>query len=899
MSVMNARLLHVSHANESLLLIDGHSLAYRAFHALPAENFATSTGQTTNAIFGFVSMLINVLRDESPSHVAVAFDLGRETFRLEEYPEYKAGRAKTPPEFHPQIDLIKDVVTAMGIRVVTKEGYEADDALATMARLGREAGADVEVMTGDKDSFQLATDAVTILYPKRGVSDLVRMTPAAIEEKYAVTPANYRGLAALVGEKADNLPGVPGVGDKTAAKWLNAHGDLPGVLAHADEIGGKVGEKLRDHLGDVERNYRLNRLIDDVDLGLNYSDLRWGQGDPAELASLFDQLEFQALGKRWAAAFGDAGTAEATASAPARDIEIVTVDVPTLIDSVAEADVLALDSDGTYELGHGDIRFLAVSAQPGTASVVDLHEASEDELVALGEALRGSALIFHSSKLQLKALRSVGIDLTDVAGDTALAAYLLVPDQRSYDLRDIALERAGIELQAGEAKDGQLALDLDTEATARTHGANAAALLEVHEVLAAAIDEADMTQVYRDIELPLVPVLAAMEIAGIAIDEDGLAQLVEDFTKQAEASAELAYEAIGHEVNLGSPKQLQTVLFDELDMPKTKRTKTGYTTDAEALAELYVKTEHPFLQHLLAHRDATKLKQTVVGLGKTVAEDGRIHTTYQQTVAATGRLSSLDPNLQNIPVRTESGRRIREIFVADPQVEGGLLLTADYSQIEMRIMAHLSGDAALIQAFKDGEDLHSYVGSKVFGVGIDEVDAGMRSKVKAMSYGLVYGLSAYGLSRQLAIGVDEARDLMDQYFERFGAVKDYLDDIVDQAREKGYTETIMGRRRYLPALHSDRRQLREMAERAALNAPIQGSAADIMKIAMLKVADRLEGFRSRMLLQVHDEIIVDLHPEEADEVKAIVTEEMGSAFELDVPLDVNVGTGISWHAAAH
>lgn len=899
MSVMNARLRHVSHANESLLLIDGHSLAYRAFHALPAENFSTSTGQTTNAIFGFISMLINVLRDESPSHVAVAFDLGRETFRLEEYPEYKAGRAKTPPEFHPQIDLIKDIVTAMGIRVVTKEGFEADDALATMATMGTEAGAAVEVMTGDKDSFQLSTDTVTILYPKRGVSDLVRMTPEAIEEKYGVTPANYRGLAALVGEKADNLPGVPGVGDKTAAKWLKAHGDLPGVLEHADEIGGKVGEKLRDHIPEVERNYRLNRLLDDLDLGLDFADLKWGEGDPAELSSLFDQLEFQALGKRLAAIFGDAATPEAAESAPAREVEIATVAVPALLDSIAEADVLALDTDGTYELGHGDVRFLAVSAQPGTASVVDLGEASDADLAALEAALRKAALIFHSSKVQIKALRSVGIDLTDVAGDTALAAYLLVPDQRSYELRDIAAERAGIDLAPAEAKDGQLALDLDTDATARTHGANAAALLEVHEILATAIDEANMTQVYRDIELPLVPVLAGMELAGIAIDEAGLAELVEDFTKQAQASAELAYEAIGHEVNLGSPKQLQTVLFDELDMPKTKRTKTGYTTDADALAELFVKTEHPFLQHLLAHRDATKLKQTVVGLGKTVAEDGRIHTTYQQTVAATGRLSSLDPNLQNIPVRTESGRRIREVFVADPHVPGGLLLTADYSQIEMRIMAHLSGDAALIQAFKDGEDLHSYVGSKVFSVGIDEVDATMRSKVKAMSYGLVYGLSAFGLSKQLAIGVDEARSLMDQYFERFGAVKDYLDEIVEQARDNGFTETIMGRRRYLPALHSDRRQLREMAERAALNAPIQGSAADIMKIAMLKVADRLEGFRSRMLLQVHDEIIVDLHPEEADEVKAIVTEEMGSAYELDVPLDVNVGTGVSWHAAAH
>ncbi|PCC47153.1 DNA polymerase I [Brevibacterium aurantiacum] len=888
----------MTQVNESLLLIDGHSLAYRAFHALPVENFSTSTGQSTNAIYGFISMLINVLRDESPSHVAVAFDLGRQTFRLEEYPEYKAGRAKTPPEFHPQIDLIKDIVVAMGITVVTKEGFEADDALATMARMGTEAGAQVEVMSGDKDSFQLSNETVTILYPKRGVSDLNRMTPAAIEEKYAVTPTNYRGLAALVGEKADNLPGVPGVGDKTAAKWLKAYGDLPGVLKNAESIGGKVGEKLRGHIPDVERNFKLNRLLDDVDLDLTYADLKWGEGDPTELSSLFDQLEFQALGKRLSAIFGEEAV-PAEASRPARETVVETLDVEQLLDRIADADVLALDSDARFELGHGDVSVLAVSAEPGSAWAVDLGEAGESELVALTAALRKRSLILHSAKLQLKAWTSQGLVVDDVSGDTALAAYLLVPDARTYELGQIALDRAGLDLTEPEAESGQLALDLGSDQTSQTHGQRAAALLEVHEVLAEAIAAANMNQVYRDIELPLVPVLAKMELSGIAVDEVGLSGLIEEFTKQATASAELAYAAIGHEVNLGSPKQLQTVLFDELDMPKTKRTKTGYTTDADALAELFIKTEHPFLQHLLAYRDSTKLKQTVVGLLKTVAEDGRIHTTYQQTVAATGRLSSLDPNLQNIPVRTESGRRIREIFIADPEVEGGLLLTADYSQIEMRIMAHLSGDAALIQAFKDGEDLHSYVGSKVFGVGIDEVDSAMRSKVKAMSYGLVYGLSAYGLSRQLAIGVDEAKNLMDQYFERFGAVKGYLDEIVEQARANGYTETIMGRRRYLPALHSDRRQLRDMAERAALNAPIQGSAADIMKIAMLKVSDRLGDVKSRVLLQVHDEIIVDVHPEEIESVAAIVTEEMGSAFELDVPLDVNVGTGISWHAAAH
>jgi DNA polymerase-1 len=886
----------VSHSNESLLLIDGHSLAYRAFHALPVENFSTSTGQTTNAIYGFISMLINVLRDEAPSHVAVAFDLGRQTFRLEEYAEYKAGRAKTPPEFHSQIDLIKDIVTAMGITVVAKEGFEADDALATMTRIGTEAGAPVEVMTGDKDSFQLASETVTILYPKRGVSDLNRMTPEAIEDKYGVTPVNYRGLAALVGEKADNLPGVPGVGDKTAAKWLTAHGDLPGVLENAASIGGKVGEKLRDHITEVERNFRLNRLLDDVDLGLSFDDLTWGEGDPAELSSLFDQLEFQALGKRLAAIFPDAGAAE---TAAVRETAIETVDVDTLLESIAEHDVLALDSDARFELGHGDARILAVSAEPAHAWVVDLAEAGETAIARLNSALAARSLILHSAKLQIKAWESIGLSVSDVGGDTALAAYLLVPDARSYELGQIASERTGIDLSEPEADSGQLALDLDSDATVTTHGQRAAALLEVHAELTKALEDANMTQVYREIELPLVPVLARMELTGIAVDEEGLSRLIEEFTQQAEASAQEAYAAIGHEVNLGSPKQLQTVLFDELDMPKTKRTKTGYTTDADALAELFVKTEHPFLQHLLAYRDSTKLKQTVVGLLKTVADDGRIHTTYQQTVAATGRLSSLDPNLQNIPVRTESGRRIRQIFISDPELDGSCLLTADYSQIEMRIMAHLSGDAALIQAFKDGEDLHSYVGSKVFGVGIDEVDPEMRSKVKAMSYGLVYGLSAYGLSRQLAIGVDEAKGLMEQYFERFGAVKDYLDDIVDQARANGYTETIMGRRRYLPALHSDRRQLRDMAERAALNAPIQGSAADIMKIAMLKVASRLDELHSPMLLQVHDEIIVDVHPGEVDEVTRIVTEEMGSAFELDVPLDVNVGTGGSWHAAAH
>lgn len=892
----------MSEHSQKLLLIDGHSLAYRAFFALPAENFSTTTGQSTNAVFGFVSMLLNVCRDETPSHIAVAFDLGRETFRLAEYSEYKAGRAKTPEEFHGQVEIIKNVLAAMNIAVVTKENYEADDVLATLAQQGEQAGIDTYVITGDKDSFQLARDGVTILYPKRGVSDLSRMTPAAIEEKYGVAPVNYRGLAALVGEKADNLPGVPGVGEKTAAKWLVKYGDLPGVIDNAEDIGGKVGGNLREHLDDVERNYRLNKLIDDLDLPVAVDDVTWTGIDRPAVSELFDQLEFRQLGARLDALVGPE---ETPAEAPASALPEVTVTgsaaLVTWLEGIDAEALVAVATNGTYELGSGSVDVIGLATE-NSAIAVDLTTLDPAAVEALAGFLTShQGLAFHSAKTQLKALADAGYRDVRLAIDTEIAGYLLEPGARSYDLAELAGTHCGISL-TGPADDGQLALDLDDGNERLTaFGQTAAAIARLAPVLTREVDAAGMAAVLREIEVPLVQVLADMEHTGIAVDRGELSALIDEFTRQAETRAQQAYEAIGHEVNLNSPKQLQVVLFEELDLPKTRKTRTGYTTNAEALADLYIKSEHPFLEHLLAHRDVIKLKQTVAGLERMVADDGRIHTVYQQTIAATGRLSSTDPNLQNIPVRTEAGRRIRHVFVSEADAGYTDLISADYSQIEMRIMAHLSGDESLIAAFNAGEDLHSYVGSKVFGVGVDEVSAQMRAKVKAMSYGLVYGLSAFGLSRQLRISVEEARALMKGYFERFGAVKDYLDEIVAEAGGRGYTETMYGRRRYLPELGSSNRQIREMAERAALNAPIQGSAADIMKIAMLNLRDAFAAsdLKSRMLLQVHDEIIVELADGEREAVSEVLRTTMGQAAELSVPLDVNLGVGRSWQDAAH
>jgi DNA polymerase-1 len=881
-------------------------LAYRAFFALPAENFSTSTGQHTNAVYGFTSMLINVLRDEVPTHVAVAFDISRQTFRMAEYPEYKAGRSATPREFEGQISLLHEVLDALRIPYVEVDGFEADDVLATLTvEAIEQAGIDeVLVCSGDRDTFQLVSDRVTVLYPVKGVSELARMTPAAVEKKYGVPPARYSDLAALVGESSDNLPGVPGVGPKTAAKWIQLYGDLTGVVAHVGDITGKAGESLRDNLDGVLRNRRLNQLIHDVALEVTVADLERRTWDREEVHQVFDGLEFRVLRDRLFATL-EAVDVEADSGFDLDASVLSSAEVPAWLAEHAPPGIrVGVHVDGSWARGTGDARALAIATGTGAAAYIDLtglEPASEAAVASwLADPSRTKAL--HDAKGPMQALVSRGLSLTGLGSDTALAAYLVRPDQRSYDLADLVLRHLKRELRNDTDSGGQGVLDFsaDGEAEAETAMVRARAILDLSLALDTELEETGGATLLAQIELPLVDVLAGMERVGIAVAEDKMVELEKDFAAQVHEAQGDAYDAIGGDrINLGSPKQLQVVLFDTLGMPKTKKTKTGYTTDADALTDLFAKTEHPFLEALLRHRDASRLRQTIQGLLDSVAEDGRIHTTYQQTIAATGRLSSTDPNLQNIPIRTEEGRRIREVFVVGQGFES--LMSADYSQIEMRIMAHLSGDEGLIQAFRSGEDLHRFVGSRVFGVPPEDVTAAMRSKIKAMSYGLAYGLSAFGLSKQLSIPTGEAATLMTEYFTRFGGVRDYLQDVVAQARGTGYTETMLGRRRYLPDLTSDNRQRREAAERMALNAPIQGSAADIIKLAMLRVdaALRESGAASRTLLQVHDELLLEIAPGERDDVEALVRTEMGAAIEMDVPLEVSIGVGGSWHAAGH
>ncbi|MFB9314869.1 DNA polymerase I [Nocardioides plantarum] len=882
-----------------LLLLDGHSLAYRAFFALPVENFSTTTGQHTNAVFGFTSMLINMLRDEQPTHIAVAFDVSRQTFRMEEYSEYKAKRNKSPDEFGGQLALIEEVLDALRIPYLKKPGFEADDIIATLTTQALAEGMEVLILSGDRDAFQLVTEASTLLYPMRGVSEMARHTPATVEAKYGVVPDRYPELAALVGEDSDNLPGIPGVGPKTAAKWLATYDGLDNLITHADEIKGKAGDSLRAHLGDVIRNRRLNALIRDLDLDLHPRDMARQAWDRQEVHTLFDGLEFRVLRNRL---FEEVGSVEILEEG-GFELSGAALEPGTVGDWLAELgeERTGLHVRGTWGSGTGQVEGLGLATATGRSAYVDATTLTPDDDAALAAWLAAPdrPKVFHDAKGPELALAAHGWTLAGVVSDTALAAYLVRPDQRSYDLADLTVRYLKRELKQEQGEDDQgLLFDASTD-VAGPAMLHARAVLDLAEALDAELDERGAAPLLAGVELPLVHLLARMEQTGIAVDVDYLESLQSEFDTEVRRAAESAYDTIGREINLGSPKQLQAVLFDELEMPKTKKTKTGYTTDADALQALYVKTEHPFLAHLLRHRDVIRLRQTIDGLLKTVAPDGRIHTTFNQTIAATGRLSSTEPNLQNIPIRTEEGRRIREGFVVGEGQES--LLTADYSQIEMRIMAHLSDDALLIEAFRSGSDFHSITAARVFDTPADQVTVEQRAKIKAMNYGLAYGLSAFGLGQQLGIEPGEARGLMDEYFETFGGIRDYLQSVVVQARKDDYTETIMGRRRYLPDLNSDNRQRREMAERMALNAPIQGSAADLIKVAMLRTQEALDAssLRSRMLLQVHDELVFEVAPGEAEALERVVREQMAGAADLTVPLDVSVGTGRSWHDAAH
>lgn len=889
-------------------------MAFRAFFALPPDNFVTATGQHTNAVYGFVSMLTRLLETEKPTHIAVAFDVSRHSFRTEEYPEYKGTRDATPEEFKGQVELIREVLDAMGIVSLSREGFEADDILATLAYRAGNDGATVLVVSGDRDSFQTVTDNVTVLYPGTGPGDLRRMTPQAVEEKYGVPPHRYPEIAAIVGETSDNLPGVPGVGPKTAAQWINKYDGLDNLLARADEIGGKRGAALREHIDDVVRNRRLNRLLTDMDLEVSPSDLARRPTDIAAIDRLFDSLEFGRLRQKVREVSG-IGMGEGhvdEAHEPVAEVEISVSLADGSCDIAQWARThspLAVLIEGDTRPTRGDVTRL-VLASSNEALVIDPVELSPKQEETLSEVLAtASSLIVHDAKGARHALASRGWTLGGVQFDTMLAAYLAHPDQRSHKLEDVLSRVLGVVIEEEEG-DSEALFDLGDigagpSAAQVRAGKLAAHLHPLAQTLRSRLEESSEASLLTDMEMPLSVLLGQMEDVGIAADTGVLDGLSDELGKAVDAAREGAWAAAGREVNLSSPKQLQELLFDHFGLPKTKKTKTGYTTNAEALADLHAKTAdeggagHDFLGFLLTHRDRIKLKQMVDSLSATVASDGRIHTTFSQVAAATGRLASSDPNLQNIPARSADGMRIRGAFVAGEGFES--LMSADYSQIEMRLMAHLSGDEALIEAFNSGEDLHRTMASMVFGTPVAEVSAEERSRIKATSYGLAYGLSSYGLAAQLGIPVPEAAALRDRYFERFGKVRDYLEGLVAQARADGYTQTMFGRRRYLPDLRSSNRQRREMAERAALNAPIQGSAADIVKIAMMNVVDALSeaGLKSRLLVQIHDELLLEVAPGEAAALEAIVRDKMATPVELSVPLDVAVGIGASWQLAAH
>lgn len=887
-----------SNANR-LMLIDGHSMAFRAFYALPAENFSTSGGQATNAVYGFLSMLSSLLVEEKPTHVAVAFDVGRQTFRTEMFPEYKAQREAVPPEFKGQVEIIKEVLETLGITTLEKENFEADDIIATLATAAGPLGFDTYIVTGDRDSFQLVNESTTVLYPMRGVSVLHRFTPEAVEEKYGLTPVQYPDFAALRGDPSDNLPNIPGVGEKTATKWIVQYGNLDSLLAHADEIKGKAGNSFRECLDQVRMNRTLTEMIKDLELPYAPDQLERKPADASAIASKFDELEF---GSNLRDRVIHAVDAQGNVSEESEEYKPeVVIDHEKLASWLATraGQSLALYVRGHGSPASGDAESAAIVDKQFHAVAFDFGDLDADDDQAFAQWIASdSPKYLHEAKAVFHMLAGRGYTLNGIEHDTAIAGYLLRPGQRTYDLKDVYQRHLQRQLGGGSSESGQLSL-LDAP-DAQELVDSAVAILELSKSLTAQLQAIDAYELYREMELPLVGVLARMEATGICVDVATLREQRDIFVEQVKEEESAARELAGDEtLNLSSPKQLQVVLFDTLGLPKTKKTKTGYSTAAKEIESLAVKNPHPFLDHLLAHREFQKMKTTLDGLIKAVGDDGRIHTTFNQTVASTGRLSSTEPNLQNIPVRTPAGRKIRSAFVVGQGYKS--LLTADYSQIEMRVMAHLSEDPGLIEAYQTGEDLHNFVGSKVFDVPVDQVTPELRRRVKAMSYGLVYGLSAFGLSQQLNIPAGEAKVIMESYFERFGGVKRYLDQVVEQARKDGFTSTLFGRRRYLPELSSDNRVARENAERAALNAPIQGTAADIIKIAMLRVDARLtaENCQSRVLLQVHDELVLEVASGEQEKVQQLVEEEMDAAISLRVPLEVSAGVGTNWEEAAH
>jgi len=932
-----------------LILLDGMSLAFRAYFALP-DTLKTSSGVTTNAVHGFTSMVLNLVRDHHPVGLAVAFDLPGETFRDEIVDDYKGGRDETPADLPPQFDMIRDVVESLAIPVVGAEGFEADDVLATLATGARDRGHPVIVVTGDRDSYQLVEDPfIRVLYNRRGVSDYALYDEAGIEARTGVRPAKYPLLAALRGDPSDNLPGVPGVGEKTAAKLINEYGDLDTLYQHLDALSPKLSQNLADHADRVRINAEVIPLVRDVPLDVDVEDLALGGWHLEEARRVFAELEMKGAWGRMETAlrdglFGAPADGDATSPGPPAAgspagpgpepdwLVAPSCTVPTsgaaaveavtgLVAAVrAGAGAVALAPAWEGDPGRSPLLALALVAEaedPAAATPgVYLGPVADGPLVgdpgvlaalAAGLGPGGVPVVAHDAKELMRSLLPLGVDITGLAMDTAVAAYLLDPSVDEYRLSDLAARYLTVAVDDGTAGRGQGAFALepaDDDAGTTPSGLDptglglvrlAGVLARLRPPLLESLAGVGEEELFDGMERPLVRVLARMEVVGIPVDRDVLRSIAAGLTAECASLEATMHELAGGPFNVNSVKQLRTVLYEDLGLAPGRKTKTGFSTDARTLESL--RGQHPIIEVLLRYREVEKLRSTYgETLAAEVAPDGRIHATFRQTVARTGRLSSDRPNLHNIPVRTDEGRRFREAFVPSA---GRRLLVADYDQVELRAIAHLSGDPGLTSAFAAGEDIHRTVAARVFGVDRDSVTHEQRSTAKMVSYGLAYGMEAYGLAQRLAVPVEEAKEILDAFFGAFPSVHDYMDRAVAEARTNGYTVTTFGRRRPLPDLESSNHQVRQAAERQAMNAGIQGLAADLFKMALIRLDSGLEagGYASDLVLQVHDEVLVDVDPDESDAVAELTETALTGAVELSVPLKVAMSWGSSWAEA--
>ncbi len=860
----------------TLALIDGNSIAYRAFYALP-EDLATKSGQVTNAVFGFTRMLIRLLKDYHPDGIAVAWDVSRQTFRKESYPEYKAQREKAPDHFRSQLPLMDEVLQTLDITQLREEGFEADDIIATLTRNGTAAGWEILIVTGDRDAFQLIEKTVKVVYTRRGISDIVLADEGYVVEKYGIRPDQYVEYAALRGDTSDNLPGVPGVGEKTASRLIAEHGDLDNLFLSVTDLTPKLKENLSAHREQVFLNRELMQLVDDMDLGVEIEDLRTREWDRNQVKDLFDSLEFHSMWNDLEQALPSAATVSELV-----EVESSLLTSPEQVAAMAQTPVLiaGLVIDGGEPFG------LAVSTGPGEAAVVPFDAAGPilDALESGQAALAG-----HDVKDLVRVLLDLDRDVDRLAMDTALAAYIVNPSQRTYDLEELADRLLGLELVSPDDDEAALGtLPFDSGPDLETEGRRIEGVRRLVEVMRDELSDREEGELFEEFELPLIPVLARMEHTGIAVDRAYLENMGADLREKLTALDARIQELAGEQFNVNSTDQLRYVLFEKLALPVVKKTSTGKpSTDASVLKKL----DHPVVDALLEYREYEKLRGTYVdGYLPLVDADGRIRTRFNQMAATTGRLSSDRPNLQNIPIRSESGRTIRRAFIAG---EGAEFLVADYSQIELRVLAHMSGDPFLVEAFRSGSDIHTATAARVWGLSESEVTANQRRTAKMINFGLLYGMEAFGLADRLGISRDEAQQHMDAYFSQFVQVREFMSAVVTQARNQGYTTTLFGRRRYLPELKSDNFRIRQMGERMALNAPVQGTAADIIKKAMidLDASLRSEGLASTLILQIHDELILESPLDEIEVAEKLVVTTMEGVVSLDVPLEVDVATG--------